>query len=103
MAVIGDDWPDLSERGEWGGSAMLFYLIAAIFGIAAAGEPTDLDNARALFTARKLAEAQAAFEKLKAKLLAEGLFDAERKRALPGSVSQLGVITSPTGAAIHPI
>jgi exodeoxyribonuclease VII large subunit len=46
---------------------------------------------------------QAAFEKLKLRLLAEGLFDANRKRALPTSVSQLGVITSPTGAAIHDI
>lgn len=46
---------------------------------------------------------QAAFEKLKARLLAEGLFDAQRKKPLPGSVTQLGVITSPTGAAIHDI
>lgn len=46
---------------------------------------------------------QAAFEKLKARLLAEGLFDPARKQALPTSVSQLGVITSPTGAAIHDI
>jgi len=46
---------------------------------------------------------QAAFEKLKTKLLAEGLFDPARKQALPASVSQLGVITSPTGAAIHDI
>ena len=46
---------------------------------------------------------QAAFERLKTKLLAEGLFDPARKQALPASVSQLGVITSPTGAAIHDI
>ncbi len=46
---------------------------------------------------------QAAFEKLKAKLLAEGLFDTARKQALPTFVTQLGVITSPTGAAIHDI
>jgi exodeoxyribonuclease VII large subunit len=46
---------------------------------------------------------QAAFEKLKAKLLAEGLFNPERKRPLPEAVSELGVITSPTGAAIHDI
>ena len=46
---------------------------------------------------------QAAFEKLKARLLAEGLFNPERKKPLPDSVSQLGVITSPTGAAIHDI
>ena len=46
---------------------------------------------------------QAAFEKLKAKLLAEGLFNPEHKKPLPDSVSHLGVITSPTGAAIHDI
>jgi len=46
---------------------------------------------------------QAAFEKLKAKLLREGLFDPSRKQALPGAVSHLGVVTSPTGAAIHDV
>lgn len=46
---------------------------------------------------------QAAFDKLKARLLAEGLFDPARKQALPTSISHLGVITSPTGAAIHDI
>jgi len=46
---------------------------------------------------------QAAFDKLKARLLAEGLFDPARKRPLPESVAHLGVITSPTGAAIHDI
>jgi exodeoxyribonuclease VII large subunit len=46
---------------------------------------------------------QAAFEKLKARLLAEGLFDAQHKKPLPESISQLGVITSPTGAAIHDV
>jgi exodeoxyribonuclease VII large subunit len=46
---------------------------------------------------------QAAFEKLKAKLLAEGLFDSARKKPLPESVSRLGVVTSPSGAAIHDI
>ena len=46
---------------------------------------------------------QAAFDKLKAKLLAEGLFDAALKQALPANVSRLGVITSPSGAAIHDI
>tara|TARA_R110001599_G_scaffold353527_1_gene593572 strand:+ start:7004 stop:8368 length:1365 start_codon:yes stop_codon:yes gene_type:complete len=46
---------------------------------------------------------QAAFEKLKARLLAEGLFDPKHKKPLPESISHLGVITSPTGAAIHDI
>ena len=46
---------------------------------------------------------QAAFEKLKAKLLAEGLFNPENKKPLPESGSHLGVVTSSTGAAIHDI
>jgi exodeoxyribonuclease VII large subunit len=46
---------------------------------------------------------QAAFEQLKAKLLAEGLFDTNRKKPLPARVSRLGVVTSPTGAAVHDI
>jgi exodeoxyribonuclease VII large subunit len=46
---------------------------------------------------------QAAFEKLKARLLAEGLFESGRKRPLPTEIARLGVITSPTGAAIHDI
>ena len=43
------------------------------------------------------------FEKLKAKLAAEGLFAAERKRALPAVPRRIGVVTSPTGAAVHDI
>jgi exodeoxyribonuclease VII large subunit len=46
---------------------------------------------------------QEAFEKLKAKLAAEGLFDAERKRPLPLLPRHVGVVTSPTGAAIKDI
>jgi exodeoxyribonuclease VII large subunit len=46
---------------------------------------------------------QRAYEQLKAKLLAEGLFDAECKQPVPTRPSRIGVITSPTGAAIHDI
>lgn len=46
---------------------------------------------------------QVAFEKLKARLSAEGLFAPQRKRPLPARIARLGVITSPTGAAIHDI
>jgi len=46
---------------------------------------------------------QAAFERLRDRLLGEGLFDPERKRQLPAEVQHLGVITSPTGAAIHDV
>ena len=44
---------------------------------------------------------QLAFEQLKQKLKAEGLFDAERKRALPAFPRTVGIITSPTGAVIR--
>lgn len=42
-----------------------------------------------------------AYEQLKAKLAAEGLFDEARKRPLPRIPTRIGIITSPTGAAIH--
>ncbi len=44
---------------------------------------------------------QAKFEALKRKLAAEGLFDAERKRALPQFPRAVGIVTSPTGAALR--
>ena len=43
------------------------------------------------------------FEELSAKLAAEGLFAAERKRPLPGFPKRIGIITSPTGAAVRDI
>src|ERR1700723_470517 len=43
------------------------------------------------------------FEELSAKLSQEGLFAAERKRLLPGLPRRIGVITSPTGAAVRDI
>lgn len=42
-----------------------------------------------------------AFEKLKAKLDSEGLFSAERKRSIPFLPKKIGIVTSPTGAAIR--
>ncbi|ERM18646.1 exodeoxyribonuclease VII large subunit [Brevibacillus laterosporus] len=44
-----------------------------------------------------------AFEQLKEKLQQEGLFASERKRALPRFPKTIGVVTSPTGAAIRDI
>lgn len=41
------------------------------------------------------------FERLKAKLQAEGLFDAARKKPLPFLPTHIGIATSPTGAAIR--
>jgi len=46
---------------------------------------------------------QLAFDQLKRKLQDEGLFDEERKKALPVLPRCIGVITSPTGAAIQDI
>jgi exodeoxyribonuclease VII large subunit len=46
---------------------------------------------------------QVAFERLKQKLQAQGLFAAERKRALPRYPQRIGLVTSPTGAAIRDI
>lgn len=43
------------------------------------------------------------FEELAARLAAEGLFDAARKRPLPRLPRRIGVVTSPTGAAIRDI
>lgn len=44
---------------------------------------------------------QVAFEQLKQKLAAEGLFDAEKKREIPILPRTIGIITSPTGAVIR--
>jgi exodeoxyribonuclease VII large subunit len=46
---------------------------------------------------------QIAFEQLKAKLEAEGLFAAERKRTIPSLPALIGVVTSPQGAAVRDI
>jgi len=52
---------------------------------------------------RGLGLLQAKFEALKRKLEAEGLFDTARKRALPKFPRRIGIVTSPTGAAIRDI
>ncbi len=46
---------------------------------------------------------QIAFEQMKKRLAAEGLFDESRKRPLPSYPTRVGVITSPTGAAVRDI
>src|SRR6202451_2380454 len=46
---------------------------------------------------------QVAFEQLKAKLEAEGLFAAERKKAIPTLPARIGIVTSPQAAALRDI
>ncbi len=46
-------------------------------------------------------ELQQAFERLKKKLSEEGLFDEENKKPLPEFPQRIGIVTSPTGAAIR--
>jgi exodeoxyribonuclease VII large subunit len=43
------------------------------------------------------------FQRHKEKLNSEGLFDSDRKRPVPGFPSTIGIVTSPTGAAIRDI
>jgi exodeoxyribonuclease VII large subunit len=50
-----------------------------------------------------IGELQLAFERLKKKLAAEGLFEPSRKKALPAIPECIGIVTSPTGAALHDI
>ena len=46
---------------------------------------------------------QVAFEKLKAQLAAEGLFDEKHKKAIPFLPHKIALVTSPTGAVVHDV
>ena len=48
-----------------------------------------------------IGELQKAYEQLKKRLAAEGLFDEARKRPIPAAPRQVGIITSRSGSAIH--
>jgi len=54
-----------------------------------------------LLEPKGLGALQLAFEQLKARLQAEGLFDHARKRELPRFPRKIGIVTSPSGAAIR--
>src|SRR5947208_5399129 len=54
-----------------------------------------------LLEPKGLGAVQVAFEQLKARLGAEGLFDTARKRELPRFPRKIGIVTSPSGAALR--
>ena len=56
-----------------------------------------------LLEPKGLGALQLAFEQLKARLQAEGLFDVARKRELPRFPKKIGIVTSPSGAALRDI
>ena len=63
------------------------------------------DGVYQLYCTRLLPEGigdlQIAFEQLRRRLEAEGIFDPERKKPLPAYPHRIGIVTSPAGAAIH--
>ena len=72
------------------------------------GATVYLKDGRYQFTVRRMVPdgvggLLASYEKLKAKLFAEGLFDEAHKKPLPCFPRRIGVITSPAGAALHDI
>jgi exodeoxyribonuclease VII large subunit len=80
------------------GMAVLAYGDLAIF------EPRgDLQLLVRALEPRGVGALQLAFEQLRARLAAEGLFDAERKRPLPAHPRRVGVVTSPGGAALRDV
>ena len=77
--------------------------------VAAAG-PVQIYAARGMYqlmieqiTPQGIGALELAFRQLQQKLAAEGLFDAERKRALPRLPRRIAIVTSPAGAAIRDI
>src|SRR5437868_6651789 len=61
----------------------------------------DLQFSAEYMEPRGAGSLQVAFEQLKAKLAADGLFDTARKKLLPMLPQRIGIVTSPRGAAIQ--
>ncbi len=66
-------------------------------------ERGDLQLAAEYVEPKGVGGLQVAFEQLKAKLEAEGLFAAERKKAIPTLPGRIGIVTSPQAAALRDI
>lgn len=92
-----------------GNAAKLEFAPAAGMSVEAAGDVTvyERDGAYQLLVTSMCRQGagtlSAAFEQLRDRLEEEGLFAAEHKRPLPVMPSRIGVVTSPTGAAIRDI
>lgn len=79
-------------------------MLVAIRGQVTIYEPRGTFQIRAMaMEPRGVGALQLAFEQLKARLQKEGLFDPDRKRPLPPLPRAIGIITSPTGAAVRDI
>lgn len=77
-------------------------LEVQLFGLLTVYEPRgQVQLVTRLLQPKGLGSLQAKFEAIKRKLAAEGLFRLERKRPLPRFPHRIGVVTSPTGAAIR--
>ena len=63
----------------------------------------NIKSSSAPLNCREFGALQIAFEKLKQKLNAEGLFATDRKRRLPVFPARIGLVTSPTGAALRDV
>ncbi|MBI2878427.1 MAG: exodeoxyribonuclease VII large subunit [Candidatus Rokubacteria bacterium] len=75
--------------------------VLAFGGLEVYGPKGDYQLVCEILEPKGLGALQLAFEQLKARLAAEGLFDPARKRPLPRLSRRIGLITSPTGAAVR--
>ena len=75
--------------------------VLAFGGLEVYGPKGDYQLVCEILEPKGLGALQLAFEQLKARLAAEGLFDPARKRPVPLLPRRIGLITSPTGAAVR--